>query len=122
MKYLEYERQKKRYSNIQKIYEAMLSERENIIRFDGVKDTGDLAHVNMVIDGLRQSLNDRRELVTMLKGELMASNDPMDVVYRMRILERQKVGKIARCVNYSDTQVYRMLNQISDTLKTLDRE
>ena len=60
----------------------------------------------------RSIAEDRERLLRMKEKELRASGDVRDKVYFMRYLDRMKVYRIARAVNYSEPQIYRILREI----------
>ena len=51
------------------------------------------------------------------EAELRKSLQLDDKVYRMRYIERFRVYKIARMLNYSEPHIYRILRRIEKTLK-----
>lgn len=56
---------------------------------------------------------EREELLNIKKAELYQSQEPEDVIYRLRFIERATVRRIAFNVNYSERQVFRMLKKIN---------
>lgn len=62
----------------------------------------------------REICDARLDILHRIETALKASNDPADRVYRLRYLDRLRVRKIARLVNYSEAQVFRILKAIRD--------
>ena len=117
MLYFEYEKYKKKYIKVQEAYEALLTERENIITsktgFERIDD------IEKSIRALKQSLIDRKKVLDSKKEDVLNSHSVEDIVYRMRYIERVKVNRIAKCIHYSETQTYRILNKIDENLETV---
>ena len=61
-------------------------------------------------------LDDRRNLMLLKEAELRKSKDMYDRIYTMRYLEDMSVERIAKKVNYSVSQVYRILTKIIASL------
>lgn len=60
----------------------------------------------------KSTLNDRETLLEAKESKLRASNNRYDRVYYKSQLEYKKIGVIARELNYSRSQVNRMLKEI----------
>lgn len=114
MIYLDYELYKRKYLQTQQIYDSILSEKERMLR--GHSNSKKLKQIDEKLDGLKASLDGREKLLKMKEKELRESNNPDDIVYRLRYIERMKVKRISYIVHYSDTQVYRMLQNIQNAI------
>lgn len=134
MVFMEYEQYKIKYQEIQKIYNNILEEQErlftktqpNAIRYDKENVMG-----GMVVNGLdeyliekdkkqidkrlkeaRQLSEDRGRLLKLKEKELRESGCKLDIVYVAKYVDGIHPNEIAKSLNYSKSQVYRMLNQI----------
>ena len=134
MIYPEYERFKVRFASMQERFADVLLEKErlftktqpNAIRYD--KD-----QVQSSIDGnmledyvisldeeqieeklakLRQSLQDWEILINLKEKELRKSKVMHDRIYVYKYLEGYGINRISKELNYSRSQVYRILRQI----------
>ena len=114
MIYLEYEEQKAKYHEAQRRYDELLSEKSVILVTKGYHRQ--LKAINRRIAEIQQLLIERERLMNLKFNDLAKSRDPVDLVYYYRYIERLKVKRISQKVHYSDTQVYRILNTINETL------
>ena len=134
MVYVDYEEYRNKYLAIQQQFNLVLSKKEAIftktlpsgIRYDKEhvqsspsscpledyvisleeqKIDEDLKH-------LRQLMEDREKLLDSKEKELRKSPDKYDTIYRLKYLDGYGVNKISSMLNYSKSQVYRMLCQI----------
>ena len=134
MIYEEYEEFYAKYLNIQKIYDDILSEREKIfnktqakaITYDKEKVKGgttDNAFDTYLIELERKKiderlteaksiLDDRGRLLKLKEQELRASKALYDKIYVFYKLENLKVYSIAKTINYSESQIYRIIHNI----------
>lgn len=132
--YIDYELYKSRYYETQKALNDILTEKEkiftrtlpNAIRYDNQVVGGGLPHnnfdeymselednkVNERLAEAKQLLFERQKLLYLKEQELRASKDKVDVVYRMRFLDDIKPSTIAKALAYSESQIYRILEQI----------
>lgn len=62
-------------------------------------------------------MEDRAELLRAKEAELRASKGSWDRVYCMARLDKKPIWWIARKINYSKSQVYRILRKIDASLK-----
>lgn len=114
MIWIEYEEQKRKYHEAQRRYDELLSEKSVILVTKGYHRQ--LKAINRRIAEIQQLLIERERLMNLKFNDLAKSRDPVDLVYYYRYIERLKVKKISQKVHYSDTQVYRILNTINETL------
>lgn len=139
MIYLEYERFKVKYLEIQNKYNEILTEKENLftktqpnaIRYDlehvqgGDHENGFdsylIAKEEKKIDErlfeARQLLEDREKLLLLKEKELRASKDKLDRIYCMRFVDNKRPYIIARSLNYSESQIYRIIDKIQKSLR-----
>lgn len=139
MLYIEYEEYKNRYYEVQRKYNDILNEKEELFsktqpkatKITGEKTTGG-KHINAFDDYLIQKerknidkrleevksiLEDRERLVKLKEQELRASTNSYDKIYRCRYVDRLTIEKTARISNYSRSQVFNILKEIRDKLK-----
>lgn len=139
MIYIEYEELVQAQQRTVRQFEAVLEEQERLFEMtqpQGVDYQGDRVQsspTSTAIDRyveakekagidrrkaeLMEVIGEREELIKSKKNELYASQSLDDVIYRMRILERQRVPEIARKAHYSREQVYRILRRIYRRIK-----
>lgn len=133
MTYLDYEGFKTKYYNVQQMFAEILLEKEAIfsktlpsgIRYDKeqVQTSVDgspldeyvieLERIETKITKVRESLKDWEFLLSLKEKELRQSNDLHDKIYVMRILDGYGIKRISKVLNYSNSQVYRICQQIS---------
>ncbi len=138
MIYKTYEEYKNRYYMTQQNYNDLLTEKErlfvrtqpNAIRYDklNVKSSpnsnvledyvieNEKRQLDRRIAEMKVLLDDRRNLMLLKEAELRKSKDMYDKIYTMRYLEDMSVERIAKKVNYSVSQVYRILTKIIASL------
>lgn len=139
MLYEEYEEYKNRYYEVQRKYNEILNEKEELFaktqpkatKITGEKTTGG-KHINTFDDYLIQKerknidqrleevktiLEDRERLVKLKEQELRTSNNSHDKIYRCRYIDRLTIEKTARLSNYSRSQVFNILKEIRKHLK-----
>ena len=114
MVYIEYEAYKRKYHEAQSAYDELLTVKSSILSRKAYHR--ELKKIASRIDDVQQLLKERELLLSLKLDELKGSNDPTDKVYYLRYIEHLKVKKISAIVHYSDTQVYRILNTITETL------
>lgn len=141
MLFLDYEDYKNRYIASQKQYDEILQEKEelfartqpNAVRFDKEKVTGgtienafdaylvkkERKQIDERLAEAENLLNDRKKLLALKLEELNASNEILDKVYRLNRIEYIRPFKVARIVNYSVSQVYRLLEQIDRMIEKM---
>lgn len=132
--YIDYEIYKSRYYETQRALNDILTEKEkiftrtlpNAIHYDNQVVGGGLPHnnfdeymaeleenkVNERLAEAKQLLFERQKLLYLKEQELRASKNKVDVVYRMRFLDDIKPSTIATALAYSESQIYRILEQI----------
>lgn len=139
MVYLEYEQCKLKYHEAQRRFDEILTEQErlftktqpNAIRYD--KDNVQCNnHCNSLEEYMiameekgidtqlaqcRQMLEDRHKLLIIKEEELRNSHDKFDIIYLFKEVDGYSPHKIAKTLNYSISQVYRMLGQIQSIIK-----
>ena len=138
MVYPEYEEYKQRFIEAQRIFNEVLFEKEklftmtqpNAIRYDkdkvqispngSILDTYVIAleeqKVDAKLETVRMLLHDREKLLMLKENELRKSYDKFDKVYVLRFLDGMKINRVARNLNYSKSQVYRIFRQIQISL------
>ena len=133
--FIDYEIYKRKYIEIQVKYNEILTEKENLftrtqpnaIRYDKLQVQGGtnfgngfdeymIAKENAKIDErlieARQLLEDRERLLKLKEKELRSSKDKLDLIYCMRFVDNKRPYTIARALNYSESQIYRILDKI----------
>ena len=139
MVYLEYIAVLDKYLEAQKQYEAILMEKESLFQrtqpksanMEDDKVTGshegntfedyviakEKKQIDQRLDEARDILDDRGRLVNLKLEELRQSNAVEDKIYRFRHIEMMAMWKIARLVNYSEMQVYRIHRKILKSIE-----
>lgn len=139
MVYPEYEAYKSKYIIIQGVYNSILTEKEALfektqakaIRYDKEKVQSSVGgngfdeyliavekkKIDKRLNVARQLMEDRERLLQIKEKELRQSHDRMDIIYAMRYIDGKKPYLIAKALNYSNSQVYRILNQIDRDIK-----
>ncbi len=139
MVFLEYERAKNKYSKAQMWLDDALTEQErlltktmpNAIRYDKVNvksspngnvlDDYVIAKQEKKIDNkicrMRQLLADRERLLKLKENELRVSKDKLDQIYCMRYVDDKRIYLIAKTLNYSESQIYRILDKIQREIR-----
>ena len=138
MLYHEYVDLKSKYRDAQKVYDAILTEKEEVFQrtqpqaVNGKEKVSGGKSSNMFdrylieiqekqiderLAEAKKLLSERDKLLRIKRDELRASNDIRDKIYLSRYIERRKVYQIAQIVNYSERQVLRILSEIRETLR-----
>lgn len=139
MLYEEYETYKLKYYEIQKKYNEILNEKEELfsltqpkaISYDGeVVDGGnpknvfdeylmlkEKKNIDQRLDEIKSILMDRKELLTSKEEELKDSKHIQDRIYVYRYLHNLTIKKIAMAVPCGEATVYRTLRIIRNNLK-----
>ena len=139
MIYLEYERFKVKYLEIQNKYNEILTEKENLftktqpnaIRYDKESVQGgqpvngfdeyliekESKRIDERLREARQLLDDREKLLRLKEDELRKSRDIINKIYVLKYIDGMHPKKIADSLNYSRSQVYRMLNSIKSAIR-----
>ena len=141
MIYLEYEDYKIKYIHSQQRYEQIITEKENLflktqpksVQFDKERVSGGLSdsafdnyliakeqkNIDARLAEAKEILNERENLLRIKEAELRESNEVLDRLYCCRVLDRMKMQKIIRVMNYSESHIYRMLGEIYREVKAL---
>lgn len=141
MIYIEFEEYRIKYWETQRKYDEILTEKELLfsktqpksVQFDRERVSGgsaDNAFDSYIIqkeqkkidDRLaeaRSIMEDREKLLRLKEDELRHSNEVIDKLYCCRILDRMKIQKITRYLNYSESHIYRMLGEIYRQIKKM---
>lgn len=114
MVFIEYEQYKRKYHDTQKKYDELLTKKEGILSRKAYHR--ELKAINQRISDIQSLLNERELLFRLKEDELRNSKEPIDKVYYLRNIENMNVRRISKIVHYSETQVYRILNTINETL------
>lgn len=138
MIYLEYEFYKSQYLASQRVLNSILIEQEELftktqpdaIRYD--KDRVQTSPSNNQFDNYlvqkeklkiderlaeaKSIIEDRERLMKMKELELRQSMDIKDTIYLYKFVEGLNVRKIANKLNYSASQVYRIIEKIEASL------
>lgn len=134
MLFVEYERCKDIYIELQAKYEAVMLEKErlftrvmpNAINYDK-EDIQTSISSNMLdeyilalernkvderLESIKSMLADRQRLLSMKEQALRKSPDKYDRLYVMRYLDGMSVRQMTRRMHLSKTQIYRILDEI----------
>lgn len=134
MLFVEYERCKDIYIELQAKYESVMLEKErlftrvmpNAINYDK-EDIQTSISSNMLdeyilalernkvderLESIKSMLADRQRLLTMKEQALRKSPDKNDRLYVMRYLDGMSVRQMTRRMHLSKTQIYRILDEI----------
>lgn len=139
MLYIEYEKYKSKYYEVQKKYNDILNEKEELfsktqpraIKMSGDKIAGgthsnlfdeyliqkERKNIDRRLEEVKSILDDRERLVKLKEQELRASNNAHDKIYRCRYIDKLTIEKTTRIVNYSRSQVFNILKEIRKNLK-----
>lgn len=137
--FIDYEIYKSKYFEIQVKYNEILTEKENLftktqpnaLRYDKVAVQGgtyangfdeyliakDREQIDERLAEARQLLEDRERLLKLKEKELRASKDRLDLIYCMRYVDNKRPYAIARSLNYSESQIYRILDKIQKEIR-----
>ena len=139
MLYLSYDASKRLYLETQGMLEAILDEQAvlfartqpNAVSFDKERVSSSGSDVNMFeqyviakekkriderLSEVKGMLADRAEILRVKELELRQSDEIHDKIYCMKYIDRKRVYKIARTLNYSERQIWRVLNEIQDAI------
>lgn len=133
-KYPEFERLKARYHSIQEVFAKLLMEKErlftrllpNAITYDkdhvlSSPDADPLAdfvisaeekHLDEKLSRYRQAMQDYKSLLEGKEYELRKSQVLTDRIYVLRMIEGRGVNNISRILNYSSSQISRLVAEI----------
>lgn len=137
--YIDYENYKKKYHDTQNKFDEILKEKEVLFsktqpksaKWDKVGTPGlghcynpfdeyliakDKKRIDDRLFEIKSILEDRAMLLRAKEQELRSSKNNIDQIYRMRFLDQMHITKIAIIVHYSESQVYRILKNIKQTI------
>ena len=131
--YIVYETLKKKYCDAQKKFDEILNEKEALFvktqpkspnwdkisfssqmhnSFDQYLMLKESFKVEERLVEIKSILKDREELLNLKEYELRMSKNHIDMVYRMRFLDQYNISKISAHMHYSESQIYRILQNI----------
>ena len=135
MVYPEYEEYKRKYQFFLNRFNQILSKKEDMlmktlpsaIRYDkdhvqsspssNVLDEYvialDESQIDSELSKVKELIEDRGRLLDLKEKQLRDSGEINDRIYVMKYLDGYGIGKIAKVLNYSRSQVYRVLDKIS---------
>lgn len=139
MLYVEYAYLKKQYRETQRLYDDILNEKERLFQitqpqavvtdqekvmggspknnFDQYLILKEQQRIDERLAEVKALLKDREQLLNIKREELRQSQEPEDMVYRMRYIDKMKIERIAKTIHYSEAQIYRILRIIRHNLK-----
>lgn len=134
--YIEYSNCKKKLVEAQKRFVRILEEKEELFNitqpqgtnydkelvdggskenvFDKYLEMKEVKEIDKRLDEARAILNDRKILEKNKKEELLQSNDVKDKIYVHKFLEHLSYNQIAKSVNYSEREVYRVVKKMRE--------
>lgn len=131
--YLEYESYKQKLYAAQKNFDEILKRKEELFdmtqpsspgmgervsggeprnKFDSYLITKEEENLDELLEEARGILEDRVILLESKREELKFSNNLYDKVYYYRYIENYRVNRISKLTNYSESQIFRILNKI----------
>ena len=141
MIYLEYEEYRMKFLSAQRTYDEVLTEKEDLfdrtqpqgVSFDKERVGGTSDHnsfdeylvaverkqIDERLAEIKNIMDKRYDLLMDKEDELRASQEIMDRLYVLRFLEHQKMQKIARQINYSESHIYRLMNQLLNEVRMM---
>lgn len=139
MLYIEYEEYKNKYYEVQRKYNDILNEKEELFartqpkatQITGEKTAGgkqenafdeyliqkERKNIDQRLEEVKSILDDRERLVKLKEQEIRASNNSYDKIYRCRYIDRLTIEKTVRISNYSRSQVFNILKEIRKHIK-----
>lgn len=121
MIYLEFEIYKNKYLEAQEAYDAVLSEKEHLFciekSFDDYMRLREDMRIDEKLNEIKSILESRLMLMELKNKELRTSCDLIDKIYVLKFLDGAKPFRIAKKLNYSESQIYRIINCIQKSLK-----
>lgn len=137
--YIAYEEYKNKYLDAQKQFNKILQEKEDIFaktqpkspKWDKIDSSNVTEHNNFdnyliskeskKIDErlveIKSILDDRERLLKLKEKELMESREQIDKIYKLKYIRQFNINEIIKNVNYSKSQVYRLLDIIKRVVK-----
>lgn len=141
MVYIEFEEFRMKYCESQRKYEQILTEKEVLfaktqpksIQFDKERVSGgspdnafdtyliqkEQKKIDVRLAEAKSIMEERENLLRLKEEELRHSNEIIDKVYCCRVLDKMKMARITRILNYSESHIYRMLGEIFRTMKKM---
>ena len=139
MLYIEYEEYKNKYYEVQRKYNDILNEKEELFArtqpkatqitgektavgkhinaFDDYLIQKEKKNIDQRLEEVKSILDDRERLVKLKEDELRASNNSHDKIYKYRYIDRLTIEKTARLSSYSRSQVFNIRNIIKKNIK-----
>lgn len=137
--YIAYAEFKSKYLEAQKQFNKILQEKEDIFaktqpkspNWDKIDSSNVTEHNNFdnylinkeskKIDErlveIKSILDDRERLLKLKEKELMESREQIDKIYKLKYIRQFNINEIIKNVNYSKSQVYRLLDIIKRVVK-----
>ena len=137
--YLEYEELRWRYNEALERCNKILEEKEELfartqpksVRFDQERVEGtpnahifddyvmtmEKRKVNERLAEARSILDERKHLLEHKEWELRQSKDIKDRLFVLRYLDRWRIRRISKATQYSEAQIYRLLQEIRESLE-----
>ena len=141
MIYLEYEEFRIKYLSAQRKYDEVLIEKEELfdrtqpqgVSFDKERVAGTSDHnsfdeyliqlerkqIDERLAEIKQIMDKRWDLLLDKEDELRASTEIMDRLYVLRFLEHERMQKISKQIPYSESHIYRLMNQLLNTVREM---
>ena len=139
MLFLEYERAKIKYYKAQMWFEEALSEQERLLTktmpsaitygkpnvqsspngnvLDDYVIAKEEKRIDKKISRMRKLMDDREKILKAKEQELRKSHDKLDLVYLNYWIDGLSPEGIAKALNYSKSQVYRMIGNIKSLIR-----
>lgn len=139
MIYLEYERYKERLLEAQKFFNDILLEAEELFAITQVKSTkygrdrvqtstkrnnfdaylcAKEAHcIDSRLKEAKKLLEERKYILQEKEKELRQSKDTHDLVYLYKFVDHMRADHIARKLNYSESQIYRIAAKLKEAIQ-----
>ena len=131
MMYVDYELSKRRLDETRKAFELMLDEKEELFvrtqpgatrydkpptAFEDYVSAKERTNLDERLSEMRSLMADRQTLLKAKEADLRKSNDILDRVYCLRMIDKQRIFRIAKITHYTDRQVYRFIGCIIRTI------
>ena len=142
--YKEYLVYKKKCEAAQKIYDNIVSEKEELFRmtqpqgtdfskekvsggeknnaFDSYLIQDEFKQLDDRLNIARSILEDRIRLLRLKEEQLRHSHNPYDKAFVYRHLERKFVYQVAQKISYSESHTFRMLEKIAKDIKMIEND
>ena len=141
MIYLEYEDYRIKYLSAQRKYDEVLLEKEDLFdrtqpqgvsfdkervggtnesnRFDEYLIRLERSQIDERLAEIKQIMDKRWDLLLDKEDELRASTEIMDRLYVLRFLEHERMQKITKQIPYSESHIYRLMNQLLNEVRKM---